>query len=128
MRTTKKEITQPIREHILNSINAEGYEQQPKTEKEKLQFVVDTFNAEYVYPQNLQRYGTYQELFKQWLMGLPTALQVEFTYHKVNEFMESIGLKQPENKSDDETFHLYLDLIYREFNALLRKHNIDLIS
>lgn len=126
MKTTKKEVKTALRKHILDNIEAE--DRTLETTKEKLEYVVECFNAEYVYPGCMKRYGTYQDLFISYLMGLPGCLTVEFEYHKIIEFLNSIGLEQPADKDALDSSELYYKLIYREFSAMLRKHNIPLIT
>ena len=61
------------------------------TIKDRLQFVVNQFNSEYCYPQNLQRYGNKVNVFANWLMGLPSVYSVEYRNYAILEIAESMG-------------------------------------
>ena len=127
MRTTKKEVTQPIRNYILNHINPTDYNVEAETDKEKLDFLVSTYRAEYPAKYHLKHSGSYQQMFIDYMQGLPTCFNVDFRYYEIVNVMESWGLPQPEDKDDYESAMLFYRLIYREVNALLRKHNLDRI-
>jgi len=127
MRTTKKEITAPIRNYILNHINPTDYNVEAETDKEKLEFLVSTYIAEYPAKYHLKHSGSYQKMFIDYIQGLPTCFNVDFRYYEIVNVMESWGLPQPEDKTGHESAELFYRLIYREVNALLRKHGMDQI-
>lgn len=71
------EYTHKIEAYILDAIDASGYgrDLKGKTPAEKLQFVRDTFKAEYGWA--VSRYGK-QGAIREWLAGLPSAINIEW--------------------------------------------------
>lgn len=78
--------------YILSCIDSEGYNVAPKTDKEKINFLMDTFRREYCYPENLKRYGNEINTFAEWCKGLPSAFGIEFENHKILELAVSWGV------------------------------------
>jgi len=75
-----KEQNQLIKQYILDSINTEE-----TSEHNKLQFVIDTFRSEYLTEYELKRYGNEVKVFEQWILGLPSAFEILYEYHLIEE-------------------------------------------
>jgi hypothetical protein len=73
------------KDYILDCISTEGRELsvEPKTDKERLQFLFDTFRDEYLYEANIKRYGSKENCFKEWIMALPSSFNVDFENYKI---------------------------------------------
>jgi len=127
MRTTK-ETKQSIQKYVLDCINSENYGIETNTDKEKLQFLVDTFTNEYAYPQNIKRYGTIQNTFVEWMKGLPSSFNIDFENYRLIELGKEwnfINDKSSE-KEIDKYMERYWSGIYMALVALLRKHSIEI--
>jgi len=82
-----------IHAYIIGAINCEGYDltTEPQTDDEKLSFVADCFKKEYLFPANLKRYGSYQAVFANWLMGLPSCINIDFENYRILEIGKEWG-------------------------------------
>lgn len=94
------------KDYILQSIDTEGREldKEPTTAKERLQFLYNTFKSEYVYENNIKRYGSLENCFREWIMGLPSAFNIEFRNHKILDLAKqwgSITETSTERRKDD---------------------------
>jgi hypothetical protein len=69
------EMDQSIKRYIIANIIADGYQQDPETDAEKIAFLHDTFLSEYGF--NIARYGR-QGAVKEWLQGLPSAVSLPY--------------------------------------------------
>lgn len=124
MKTTKKEFKNQVQEHILNSLD----EQETTNPKEQLQNVVSEFKNWYS-PYEQKMHPNRQEAFTDWMNGLPSCLNTEFTNYGINQTLkswyENCGETYKEHDSDKES-QLYRNLVYREFNTLLKKNDLTL--
>ena len=123
---TTKELNQKAFSYIINCVDGEGYGRELNNAQEKLQFVADTFKAEYVCPENLRRYGSYQEVFRQWLMGLPSSFNVDFENYRIIEIAKEWGsiptnaTERQEQKIIDNWFNLIASKTFQ----LMKKHKV----
>jgi hypothetical protein len=112
--------------YILNAIDGEGYGKELNTDQEKLQFLADTFKKEYVFPENLKRYGSYQEVFRQWIMGLPTCFSIDYSYYDTIQLAKKWGTL-PENateKQEDRIKDNWFNLIANKTFILMKKYKV----
>ena len=126
VRTNTKEFKIKVYSYILNAIDSEVYDVETNTDTEKLQFLMDTFKKEYVYPDNLRRYGNYQEVMRQWIMGLPSVFNIEFRNHAILEIAKQWE-SLPENgteKQEDAIIENWFNLIAAKTFSLMREHGI----
>lgn len=78
-----------LKRYVLSCINTEYYGFEAKTNKKKVQFIVDCFNKEFNYLYNKKRYPNLINRLGEWLQGLPGVFDVEF----YNEDIINLGLK-----------------------------------
>lgn len=83
-----------IHEYILDNIDNSGYEgctyyKVFNTDKDKLQFLYDTFNSEYGW--HIAQVGQLKALAS-WLAGLPSAVSIEWRNHAILELGLEWGL------------------------------------
>jgi hypothetical protein len=79
---------------LLNHFDPSGYDMpahltnaSPETQ---LGYIVTT---EYICPDNLRRYGNnMQRLCLEWLKGLPSCVNLPFTYHDIGNFIVTNGI------------------------------------
>ena len=126
MRTTRKEVKTAVQSHILDCINNEDFDIED-SEIDKLKLLRDEFNRVAVYPNNLQRFKTYQGCFIDYLNGAPMHFLI-YNHEILEEMENNWHLPKPENKDISDSVNLYHALIFREFNVLLKKHDLELTT
>jgi hypothetical protein len=83
-----KQVTQIL----INHFDSSGYDMPPEltSPKSQLGYIV---TIEYIYPDNLRRYGNnMQTLCTEWLKGLPSCVNLPFTYHDIGNFIMTNGI------------------------------------
>lgn len=80
-------LTAPFR-YIVESVDATGYDKEPQTPREKMQFVYDTFVAEYGW--HIKQVGLPKAL-SSWLAGLPSSCSIEWRNHAILQLGEQWG-------------------------------------
>jgi len=110
--------------YILAVISNENYSQQElTTEKEKLQFLYDTFIAEYGW--HIKRYGM-QKALCEWLQGLPSAINIAFYNHDIIALAKQWG-SLPENateRQEDKIIDRYFVFMAVRILNLWHRHKI----
>jgi len=125
LKTNRKEIYKQAHAYILDSIDGEGYNVELNNDTDKLQFVVDTFNKECSY--SIKRVGP-QTAFENWLMGLPSAINIEFKNYRILEIAKewgSLDLDATE-KEEYNIINNWFSFIYMRFRGLCRIHGISI--
>jgi hypothetical protein len=128
MKTNTKEFNQLAFSYIIDAISTDGYNIEATTDVEKLQFVADCFKSEYLFPDNLKRYGTYQNVLSEWFMGLPSSINIEYRNHAIIEIAKKWG-SIPENateKQEDKILSNWFNMIAFKTLQLFKKHNISI--
>ena len=67
--------------YILDSVYSDGIDTESMTDKERIEFLLDTFFEE-KYKDDRRRMCTY-DLLREWLQGLPSAISVAFYYSNI---------------------------------------------
>lgn len=62
---TRKEVKDMVNAYLLDAVDGENYGRELTTDKEKVNFVMDTFKSEYLHQNN--RKGNMCNLFAEWL-------------------------------------------------------------
>lgn len=126
MRTTHNCFKNQIHGHILNSVLSEDHGSTPK---EQLSAVVEGFHNWYG-PYEQKRIPNRQDAFIDWSWGLPSEWNVEYTNYNINEtvknWFSACGENYKEPKDSSKTNDLYMGLLYREFNTLLKQNDLNL--
>ncbi len=123
---TTKELNANVFAYILDAIDNPDSDIIMTTE-EKLQFLSDQFKDAYVFSDNLKRYGNYQTLFKEWIMGLPSCFNIDYTNYdiiRIAKLWKSI----PENatdKQEEKIINNYFNFIAAKTMQLFSKHKIN---
>ena len=127
MRTNSKQVKAAMQQHIIECMEItceyEGLDELP----ERLDATVNDFKRVMGYRFTYPRSENIQQVFIGYLQGLPVDSFLFATYDAL-EFMESIGLRQPDHKSDCESFDLYCYIWYSNFVTLCKKNNIDFME
>jgi hypothetical protein len=74
------ELDKTVKFYILSTVTGDGYDVEPVTVDEKIHFVESCFYKEYGFA--VSRYGL-QGAVKEWLQGLPSAVNIEFMNYKI---------------------------------------------
>lgn len=84
--------------YILNAIDGKGYGKELNTDKEKIDFLIETFKSEYWFLENQKYYkGNIYACFREWVMGLPSSFNCEFRNYKILELGVTFGLLDSES-------------------------------
>ncbi len=124
---SEKQISNRLYEkEVIDSINGESYGKTFKSDKEKLQFLKDTFRSEF-WDNNpsAQRMGE-QNAFKEWISGLPSTFNIPFTYHdiiKLAKKNKSLPINSTE-KQEDRVIENYWNFMANKTFLAFRKYNV----
>jgi hypothetical protein len=108
--------------YILNSIDGEGYGVQLETDKQKIDFVYDTFKSEYGY--TIEYYGNNEQIaFREYLAGLPSCINIEFRNYYIIELAKIWGSipSEPTEKQEEKILSNWFHYIANNFFQLRRK-------
>ena len=121
MRLTKDQINE-YKQVVLSGIDGENYGKELETDKEKIQFVMDCFQAE---AYKWQKQKNIQTVFAAWLMGLPSALYIPFYNSEIIELAERInGIKYSE-KQAEKIIENYFSFMTTIFFKLVKQYKIE---
>lgn len=96
------------KEDVLNAIDGEPYDVELKTEADKIRFLRDTFEKEYLHHNN--RNGLKYRLFTDWFQGLPSVCQMKFYNFEMIEDAKEKGITATE-----ETEYLLVESIWKAY-------------
>jgi hypothetical protein len=108
---------------IIRAISSDGYDSNPKTTKQKLQFLKDTFKAEHGF--NIVRVGE-QNAFREWIQGLPSSFNIPFENYRILELAKKSGSlsKNPTEAQEDKILENYWTFITSKTYQLFRRNKI----
>lgn len=123
MNAKTQQINNHVYPYIVNAIDADGYDAKPETDTEKLQFLSDTFHAEYSWM--IERVGPIAA-FAEWLQGLPSCFNIEFTNWDILRLAREWGSlsENATDRQDQRILDNYWNFIANKTFQLFRKHNI----
>lgn len=132
MRTTTKEFKNKVQQHIIDRLGLpwdeeRNQENENATTAEKLQNAADEFRS-WWNPYEQRRTPSKAEAFKSFLQGLPSCLNAEFTYYNQRQTLQEWHEQteaEAERFSDEKVEAAYYHLIYREFETLCKKYQIN---
>jgi hypothetical protein len=109
---------------IINSIDSDGYDENPKGTKAKLQFLKNTFKSEYGF--NISRMGE-QRAFSEWLQGLPSAMSIPFYNVDIIKLAKKSGTlsKNPTEREEDKILENYWNFMTAKTFKAFRKYKIN---
>lgn len=114
-----------IEAFILEAIDSTGYDRaEPETDKEKLEFLAQTFKSEYGY--NIPRYGL-QGAIREWLQGLPSSIHLPFQNYIILQNAVEWG-RLPANateKQEDKLLANYWNFMAMRILSLFNRHKIE---
>jgi hypothetical protein len=120
VRTNSKQVKEAVQAYILQAIDFDsaGY-----GIENTLANALKTYKSE---AGELERGQTYQDHFIDFMQGLPSWFNIEFTYFDIINRLTSWGLPKPANKNEQESARLFYYLIFREFTNLLKKEGLSI--
>ncbi len=124
-----KELNEKAFNYILNAIDSSEYGgEELATEKEKLQFLFDTFKSECLPPDNFKRYWTVQNYFKEWIQGMPSCFNIAFYNYDIINLAKSWGSIPPNaaEKQEAKIINNYFNFITVKTFQLFRKYKISI--
>lgn len=124
MNTNNAEFKNNVYSYILSCIDGEGYGIELNTDKEKINFVFDTFKKEYSY--QIEYYGSnINRAFSEYLMGLPSCINIDFENYKILEIAKKWGSipQNPNEIQEDKIINNWFMFITLYFFRLERKLN-----
>ena len=77
--------------YILDAICTENFDTTANSDKELIQFFFNTFNKEYNYSYNKKRYRNLQARISSYLKGLPSCINIAYTYTDIEKLLISFG-------------------------------------
>lgn len=86
---TRSELKALINAYLLAAIDGENYGVTLTTDKEKINFVMQTFEWEYLHNNN--RKQNIVGLFAEWLSGLPSSFNIDFENYRIIEIAKNWG-------------------------------------
>lgn len=75
--------------YILDSVYSDEIETESMTDKDRIHFLLDTFYNEMC--KNERRRMSVVDLLREWLQGLPSAINVAFSYYDIAVTGKSMG-------------------------------------
>lgn len=79
-----------IKNYIINAIDGEGYGKTFSTDKEKLQFLYDTFKSEKKW--QIEQLKSEKLAFESHTAGLPSYFNIDFENHEILRIGKELGL------------------------------------
>jgi hypothetical protein len=123
-----KEQNKSYEQYIIEAIDESGYDEPLPlcTDKQKLQFLHDTFVSEYWHEQNQKRYHIKENAFREWIMGLPSCFNIEWENYKILDLAVRMGnLPEDYTKNQaDKILENYFAFITAKVFRLFRKYKI----
>ena len=120
----RKEQNKFYHDYIIDAIDPDGYDVNPKGNKAKLQFLRDTFRDEYGWA--IQRMGE-QRAMAEWLSGLPSAISLPFYNNDIIELAKKSG-SLPMNATDAQEGRVldnYWNFMANKIMQLFRKYKVN---
>lgn len=117
------ELNKLVFAYILGAIETEGYNITPTSDKEKLQFLADTFMVEHGY--NIPRLG-YQSAFTEWLRGAPSCFNVDFEYYEILKLAKAWGSlsRHATEAQEDKILRDWFPFIANKTMQLMKRHKV----
>jgi hypothetical protein len=124
----RSELNKVVFQYILDAIDGEGYDKVLNTDTEKLQFLAECFKIEYCFPDNLRRFGSYQNCMAEWFMGLPSSFNIDYENYRIIEIAKSWGSipQDATDRQEDKVLDNWFNWIANKTIQLMKKHNVSI--
>ena len=91
-----------FKQYIVSLIDSEVYEIETKTDKQKVKFVLDSFNKEFNYSNNKKRYKNLVIRISEWLKCTPSIIDIEIWNEDIIRVAKEYKLLPLELTEDEE--------------------------
>lgn len=109
--------------YILDSVYSDEIDTESMTDKERIEFLLDTFFEE-KYKDDRRRMCTF-ELLSEWLQGLPSAISVAFYYGDIAAAVKCIGYCK-DARSEARFINNWWGILAQNILRLARIYEIDM--
>lgn len=109
--------------YILDSVYSEEIDTEAMTDKERIEYLLNTFFDEKVKYDN-RRMGTF-DLLREWLQGLPSAINVAFNYCDISETGKKMGYCK-DARSEARFINNWWGILAQNILRLARIYEIDM--
>lgn len=122
-----------IEEYVKESFNVDRLQETGlplNNEKEICEAFKSVFHAEYFHEYNIRYYKTYQNVLANYLMGLPSSIDIAFENYKILE-LAKLWNSLPENateKQEDKILENYWQFMALQIIKYCNKHKVDIFS
>jgi hypothetical protein len=132
-RETRSESTKRVKrasekylEYLIDCIDGEGYGEELVTDRDKIQFLFNTFKSEYVCEAHLKRYETLQGCFEEWIQGLPSCFNIPFYNYDIIALAKEMGslVEDATEKQEDKIIENYWRFITTKVFRLFRREGL----
>jgi len=116
-------LDRTVKLYLIEGITPDGYDSNPETPAELIQFVSDTFNAEAGW--NIKRIG-HHEALTEWMQGLPSSIHFAFTNYDILQLAIRWG-SLPDNateKQEDNILDNYFHFMATKLGQLMRGYRV----
>lgn len=92
----------------------------------RLKFVVDTFEREHCYPENVKRYGSRTNIFANTLPGLPSWYSIEYRNHAILELAKQWGSlsENPTEREEEKILANWYNFAANKFAQLCKFNKV----
>ena len=131
LKSNSKQFKTKVQTYILDCIEVEGASD--PTIQEKLQYVADCFEIEKYKPFKEQYKNLWyisvnkQALFIDWLQGLPSSFNIEFSSYDIRNILKEWyeeSEEQADKYDNTQTDNMFRNIIYMNFVDLCKQNNI----
>jgi len=124
LRTNTKKYLSNIQTYLIDAIDLEGCENQPTTDKEKINFLMDCYNSQFNHAYNVKRYPNNQIRLENWLSGLPSVLNIPFYPSEIIKLAKDLQeVETYDKKTEDRICENYFNFIALHILKLNNKLN-----
>ena len=124
LRTNTKKYLSNIQTYLIDAIDSDGYENQPTTDKEKINFLMDCYNSQFNHAYNVKRYPNNQIRLENWLSGLPSVLNIPFYPSEIIKLAKDLQeVETYDKKTEDRICENYFNFIALHILKLNNKLN-----
>lgn len=109
--------------YILDSVYSDEIDCEKMTDKERIEFLLDTFFEEEV-KYDRRRMCTF-DLLREWLQGLPSAINIAFSYYDISLTGKSMGYCK-DARSEERFINNWWGIFAQNILRLARIYKIDM--
>lgn len=114
-------------EWIISHMADEDYNgNELATDKSKCEFVAECIRSEACYPDNIKRYGSTQNCISNWLMGLPSSVNIPFTNYDILELAKQWGYDVSTAGKEDQFLENYWNASAMSILKAFKKQGVKL--